>query len=128
MRGQAAVAARCGGFDRLGENLVGPREIDASLDDPDVRNELDSQGIGGRKQGKGTRDQVGTSRSVAAQERPAAGAPEPLSRLAADRACRLVDRAELGPTAIGLLEVIPEHLLVLGRAFAGGSFEPARKA
>ena len=42
----------------------------------------------------------------------------------AERAGLVVDRAELGAVAVGLLEVVAEDLLVLGHAVAGRALEP----
>ncbi len=61
---------------------------------------------------------------VAAVVRAAAGRAEVAACARGERAGVVVDRAELGAVAVGLLEVVAEDLLVLADALAGEPFEP----
>src|SRR5207249_201437 len=59
------------------------------------------------------RYEVDGCRPIAPEERAASGYAEPLGRPAREYLPRLVDRAHSGSAAKGLLEVVPEDLLIL---------------
>ena len=82
----------------------------------------------GEAEGERAPEQVGGGADVAAVVRAAAGGAEVAGRARGERAGVVVERAELGAVAVGLLEVVAEDLLVLADALAGEPLEPVGEA
>ena len=69
--------------------------------------------------------EAGRGAHVAAHERAVRRRGEPACRLGAEPVGVIVDRAELRPVQIGLLEMEAEDLRVLGHAIADDALQPA---
>ena len=113
---------------RLFEHPVGFREP-AGLDQgrAELRQQLGSPGhvVGG--EGGRALEQADRRRKVASRERPPPGQLESLRGASAELPRLGAARAELDATAVRLLEVIADDLLVLAEAVGGHALEPGRR-
>jgi hypothetical protein len=125
----AAVSSLASGLDRVRQELVRPGEP-PSLSEGEARvdRQCEPRRARARKQGDSSLEQVCRGGGVDSRERTPPGCPEVLGCLAADRARSLVQRAELLPVVVRLLQVIADDLLVLPGLVRSARLQPRREA
>ena len=112
MRLQAGVVG--GMVEHLIQDLVGrlePAYFGERLAKPDRQVEPD--GVARREQLGGPGEDVDSGRHIAAEEGTVTGASKSLHRSSGKAMGTLVGQPQLGPVAIGLLEVMGDDLLIL---------------
>src|SRR5207247_1829422 len=96
-----------------------------ALDDADIGYEVDAQRIIRRERSDRSRDEIHPRRCVTAHEGPPAGPAQSLGCLQPKSPGVVVDRTELGPVPVRLLQVVADDLLVFGRPVTGRLLQPA---